>query len=60
MRSTINSANFSRATTTIHFTIFGVSYRIQEPYTGHAVDPKEQESGIDPVLTLPHNATISA
>ncbi len=60
MRSTINGANFSHATTTLYFTVFGVFYRVLKPYTEHAVDPKEQESGIDPVLTLPHNPTTSA
>jgi len=45
MRSTTNGANFSRATTTRYFTIFGVSYQVRKPYTEHAVDPKEQELG---------------
>ncbi len=60
MRPTTNGANFSHATTTVYFTVFGVFYQVTKPYTEHAVDPKGQESGIDPVPTLPHNPTISA
>jgi len=59
MRSTINGANFSHATTTVYFTVSGVFYQVRKPFTEHAVDPKGQESGIDPVPTLPHNPTIS-
>ena len=29
MRSTINGANFSHATTTFYFTIFGVFYQVK-------------------------------
>ncbi len=60
MRSATNGADFSHATTTVYFTVFGVFYQVRKPFTEHAVDPKGQESGTDPVPTLPHNPTISA